>query len=502
MQGSTLREVAIKVAQYFQDFLESDFKRQQAPRRKIHLQSDTGFRCGMRLRPYPTLDDALWKLLSRPSGEALTLKLLPREHKRPLSATLSRVIQEQIQAIPESALVIVRGEVLGEIDKTWAKAVQDPEAWVEGVRGTLAQGLSQHVVRPLIAHLDGPLRSQAYSVIDSLYAAEGDMVAAVGCDVDALLPDVLAKHLAHESARQQGVVKGALEGFLTLPLAQTALQAFFASFVTADAYLEFRDIETYATINEGLQLYLYMGALQHRGNQYPLFFAPVQVDKLADGSGFQLTVVNQLFANRSAIDFVLQEIAAQRQREWVSPITERINYLTPEQSLYEVTRGLFALVANAVDLAGQVQFSSRSADASTADVKLSAQLHLCAFDRGVGQRLRAADPRGAPRRLGHCGPVRVDGRAHAHRQSAEHRRSRGNPVGRPAAGRPARLRQPHPAQRGAAAGAHGAVQARGEDHRGRGAARHRQEPHHHRDRRGLRVQPAVLPGAFGQTRGA
>jgi hypothetical protein len=382
MQGSTLREVAIKVAQYFQDFLESDFKRQQAPRRKIHLQSDTGFRCGMRLRPYPTLDDALWKLLSRPSGEALTLKLLPREHKRPLSATLSRVIQEQIQAIPESALVIVRGEVLGEIDKTWAKAVQDPEAWVEGVRGTLAQGLSQHVVRPLIAHLDGPLRSQAYSVIDSLYAAEGDIVAAVGCDVDALLPDVLAKHLAHESARQQGVVKGALEGFLTLPLAQTALQAFFASFVTADAYLEFRDIETYATINEGLQLYLYMGALQHRGNQYPLFFAPVQVDKLADGSGFQLTVVNQLFANRSAIDFVLQEIAAQRQREWVSPITERINYLTPEQSLYEVTRGLFALVANAVDLAGQVQFSSRSADASTADVKLSAQLHLCAFDRG------------------------------------------------------------------------------------------------------------------------
>jgi hypothetical protein len=34
LTGDTLREVAIKVSQYFRDFLESDFKRQQAPRRQ------------------------------------------------------------------------------------------------------------------------------------------------------------------------------------------------------------------------------------------------------------------------------------------------------------------------------------------------------------------------------------------------------------------------------------------------------------------------------------
>ena len=35
MDGGTLKEFANKVSQYFLDFLESDFKRQQAPRRRV-----------------------------------------------------------------------------------------------------------------------------------------------------------------------------------------------------------------------------------------------------------------------------------------------------------------------------------------------------------------------------------------------------------------------------------------------------------------------------------
>jgi len=382
MDSSTLREVAVKIAQYFQDFLETDFRRQQAPRRRIHLQSDTGFRCGMRIKPYPTLDDALWRVLGRPSGEPLSLKLLPRAHKRPLSATLTRVIREQIEAIPESALVTVRAQVLQEVDQSWGQSIMDPEAWVERVRETLAHHVGQQIVRPLIAHLDGPLRLQATSVIDSLHAAEADLVAAVAGEVDALLPDVLAKHLAHEAARRDGLVRDALEGFLTLPLARAALQSFFDGFVAADAFVEFRDIETYATFTEGQQLYLYLGSVAFRGAQYPLFFVPLQVDPLDDGVGYQLTVVNQLFANRSAIDFVLQELAASRQREWASPITDRIHYLSAEQSIDEVAAGLFRRVAHALDLGGQIEWSSASPDASNADVKLSAGLHLCAFERG------------------------------------------------------------------------------------------------------------------------
>jgi hypothetical protein len=80
---------------------------------------------------------------------------------------------------------------------------------------------------------------------------------------------------------------------------------------------------------------------------------------------------------------VLQELAqTQASGVGAAPSQDQINYLKPEQSIYEVSRHLFGLVVNSMDLAGQIQLSSRASDASNADVTLSTALHLCVFERG------------------------------------------------------------------------------------------------------------------------
>jgi very-short-patch-repair endonuclease len=379
MELSTLREVAVQVCHYFKDFLESDFKRQQAPRRRIILNSDSGFRCGMRIKPYDGLERDLWALLGRPSAEPLQLKLGPRKYTRSLSPVLHKIIEEQIAVIDPAAIHSTLRACKDHIDATYARSIEDPEKWVESVAEVVQSKVGEGIVRPLIARLDGPLQRSAYSVIDSLYAAEIDLIRTVAAELLAQLPDVLAKHLAR---RDDAAVSEALTTFLSLATAQEAFSTYFAAFVTADAFLEFRDLETYTTISEGVQMYLYIGSCRFRDVQYPLFFVPVQVDRLPDAQGYQLTLINQLFANRAAIDFVLHELAQAKMREWLSPIQDRINYLAGEQSIYEVARGLFAMVANAMDLAGQAELRSTASEASTADVTLSPSLHLCAFERG------------------------------------------------------------------------------------------------------------------------
>ncbi len=52
---SALREVSNNVLRYFKEFLATDFKRLQAPRRRIHLKTQEGFRAGIDLRKYPNL---------------------------------------------------------------------------------------------------------------------------------------------------------------------------------------------------------------------------------------------------------------------------------------------------------------------------------------------------------------------------------------------------------------------------------------------------------------
>ncbi len=379
MEATTLREIALRVSQYFRDFLESDFKRQQSPRRRVVLQSDSGFRAGMRVGSYPELQKEIWKLLSKPTSSDLSLAMQPRRYTRPISPTLKRVIEEQVAVIPESSVFAVRQGLIDRATATFAKAVTNPEKWVDALRADLASDIGELLVRPLIAHLDGPLTQQSYSVMDTLYAAESDLVARVADGLDRVLPEVLARYLA---TQDPGPVRQASTEFLTLESVRAALLSFFEGFVAADAFQEFRDLETYVATSDGLQLYLYVGSLKFANATYPLFFLPVEVQRSPEGVGYVLKLLpSPLFANRPAIDFVLQELATAQERSWVAPIRERITYLTPEQSLFEVARGLFRLVANAVDLPGKIELSTNSPDASTARVTMSSALYLAAYER-------------------------------------------------------------------------------------------------------------------------
>lgn len=374
----TVREIAVRISQYFRDFLESDFKRSQAPRRRIVLSSESGFRSGLRTSPYPGLDQDLWKLLGRPSGDELQITMAPGRYTRPISATLRKVIEEQVNAIPEHAVVSVRNTVAERAISTYTTAINDPEAWIDGLQLLLAAQASEQIVKPLIAHLAGPLESQAYWAMDSLFSAEADLVGRVGTDLHRVLPDVLAKLLATHDPTP---VADACEHHFTVDGTRAALMGFFEGFVAADAFTSFRDLETYVTTGDGLQLYLYIGVLKYGSVQYPLFYLPVEAARVKDGTGYLLTITNRLFANRRAIDFVLQELSAGLQRAWTSPIQERINHLDPRQSIFEVAHQMFRQVANAIDLGGQVELSSTAAEASTSKVSLSPALHLAAFER-------------------------------------------------------------------------------------------------------------------------
>jgi hypothetical protein len=379
INGGTLSELAVQVSGYFRDFLESDFKRSAAPRRRVMLQSDAGFRCGMRSRPYGSLDRALWDLISQASGSAQSINIAPRQHTRSISTTLRKVIDEQVQAIPEDALQRIRQALLVDIEATKPLADKDPEAWIEGAITRLHTEINERIVRPLVQRLDEPLRRSSYDFIDSLYATEQDLVRAAAQPLQAVLADALAKYLARP---ENGELAEALSTHLELQGIKDALMAVFDGLVTADAFLEIRDIDTYVAVNEGHALYLYLGSLKLRTAAYPVFFVPVELKKLDNGRGFELKLVNQLFANRAAVEFVLQELAAAKNRDWVNPLHERILYLASEQSILEVARGLYAAVAASLGLGGKTQLSSHSTDAAGVDVALSPALHLCAFERG------------------------------------------------------------------------------------------------------------------------
>ncbi len=379
MDPLTLRELASKVSRYFLDFLESDFRRQNSPRRKITLQTEAGFRAGMKTRPYSGLDSALWKALSTETQEHGVVKIGPGHYTRPMTSSLKEIIRQQILAIAEERVVAVRSKLLSTVESTFGNALDNPEDWVESVRAASALSIGAQIVGPLLALLEGPLSQQAYSSIDSIFSVQGELIERIGIDLDSVLTEVLAGVLA---TRKLDELVTSVNSRLTLTGVHEALLAYFENYVTADAFLEFRDLETYARTAEGKQLYLYLGSLKYAGASYPLFFIPIEVAR-SDKGGYELTLTSHLYANKRAIDFVLQETANRQHREWVSPIEERISYLSPTQNIAQVAGAFFDRIAEAMDLGGKVTLGEKNTrDASTSDVTLSSSLYLAVFDSG------------------------------------------------------------------------------------------------------------------------
>ena len=131
---TAIRGFAQCVLRYFLAFLETDFKRQQVPRRRIQLKTDTGFRCGMPLRKYPRLFDAAWSFAEQRVDDGLTLKVPRSRYTAPLSQILRDLIRQHVAELPTESFVKVREETHEYAKRNHAKIVDNPEKFVENVQ--------------------------------------------------------------------------------------------------------------------------------------------------------------------------------------------------------------------------------------------------------------------------------------------------------------------------------------------------------------------------------
>ena len=378
MIPETLKQLSIKVSQYFLDFLESDFKRQQAPRRRLILQTESGFKAGMSLAPYPTLQVAVWQQLGR-TWDAAALTLSPRLFTRTLSQPLRHILREQTAALTEEPIATVTKAVVTQARNTLSNAVSHPEEWVLVIRQELSERIGTNIVRPMLSFLDAAVKTQAYSSVDSIFAAESDLISALAEPLDAALPEVLSRFAV---SRDTAELEATASALLSLEFTKSCLAAFFEAFAASDAFLEFRDLETYVTTAEGLELYLYIGTIKYGSAIYPLFYLPIESLRDASSGIYTIKLKNQLYANKRAIDFILQELGERQQRQWLSPIAERIAYLTADRGIVDVLEPLLIQISRAYGFLDDIRLSAGPISQLTnTNVSLSNALYLCAFEK-------------------------------------------------------------------------------------------------------------------------
>lgn len=379
MNSEILQDLSIKISKYFLEFLESDFKRQQAPKRRIVLQQDNGFKCGMRIAPYAELQKAIWNLLEKPISDELNLTFKPKTYLRQLSNSLKLVLREQVETITQESVDAIKNEIVNQAKSSLGDALADSEKWIESLKMVLMSEISTQIVRPMLSLIDEALSKQAYSQVDSIFNAEVDLIERLAKPMEDILTEVLARYSAKRDIAE---LKEICEERLNLDFIKKALLDYFEMYASSDAFLEFRDIETYATTADGIQLYLYVGSIKYGSGTYPLFYIPIESESDEATRGYKLKLSSHIYANKRAIEFILQELGERQSRQWLSPIQERITYVESDKSIKSALEPSIDRIQKAFGLLDDFELNDGPIkQLSDTNVSITNALHICAFEK-------------------------------------------------------------------------------------------------------------------------
>lgn len=368
-----------KVLRYFLTFLQTDFKRQQAPRRRIQLKSDVGFRMGMPLRKYVTLYKAAWKFANEAPESGLQFRIPPAKYTAPIGATLRDLVRQHVDAIDSDAILRIAESTVTYALSHRAKAIDHPEKFVESVQVHFVEEAGTRIVQSLLTLLEPSFREEAYSAIESIYDVEADLTDAIVARTLEHLPTAVNTLIVSgDTAPMQAV----LAEFFTPDDVRSRAQSFFDDFATSDAFQEMRDLQHALRSSENQSLYLYLCEIRFGTHAFPLFYIPATLEYKDEEREFQIEFDPHLLVNKQAVDWILQEQKGEATTLPISPITDRILYLGGKRTFMEEMKTVLNRLVPSLDLAADIDLTKFSLQqASSPTLKLSNSAYFAIFDK-------------------------------------------------------------------------------------------------------------------------
>lgn len=130
---SPLKGLGQRVCRHFLDFLETDFKRQQAPRRRILGRTESGQPTSINLRKYRKLYEEIWKAAAKPLNEASRFSITRKAYTAHLSPILQDLIAKHVASIEERLFEEAWTAGIEIAGRNRFQAAKDIEKYVEEV---------------------------------------------------------------------------------------------------------------------------------------------------------------------------------------------------------------------------------------------------------------------------------------------------------------------------------------------------------------------------------
>ena len=367
-----------RIAQYYAEFLSTDFKKQQLPKRRLETSDSKGRLVGIALRKYPGFEQKLWDALMQPIEAGLAFTITRGTWHSTLPKAVGQAIEAQIAQVSPADLEAVISKSMEMAQKITSDQAADPELafekFVEEVRASLARG----VIGPLLDRLDDFFSRSENKPVETMREFEDQLSSRFTNEIEAASGAAFSTLLVE---RNPGALEDILRDQLSVGLVRSKLVEFFTTFAAADLYTDMSDLVRSSRLIENVDFYLHIGEVHYAEHVYPIFYIPFTAERTE--RGFKVASEPRLYVNKRAMDYIAQEVARAEGRPTVpSVVRDRIFYLNPDQSPVAVAQLLLDEIAAGFNLRAAIDLREpREQKSASVLVTATNRLSFSLFDR-------------------------------------------------------------------------------------------------------------------------
>jgi hypothetical protein len=325
------------VAQYFMDFLETDFHKVKNPKRHIQTRNGNNLQVSINLNRYKKYNALVWKAIRNGFEDDVLKELKRGMHTTAIPQSLLQLIKDQILLVPQGEIDAVLRLFKNEIELAITKNQNDTPAAITMALDGIARIIREKFLAPFVERIREPLEKLKTATVDSVYQIEEELSAVLMWPFEGAVSSIVNQL----SLDNEFDADNALKQVFELKDVKDKLCSFFEGFAAGDLFFEVSELFNNKTLMEKQEFYLYFCDISYKSFTYPLFYIPIQIEKTEDG--FSFTFDSLLYVNRKAIQFISQDYNAQIERKGtMGAFLERIIYLAEKRQhlIGEVDRAL------------------------------------------------------------------------------------------------------------------------------------------------------------------
>lgn len=364
------------LAKYYSDFLSTDFKKGNLPKRRFQTRDKKGRRAGITLEKFSGFIPVLNKVLSKEFGTGISIPVKPQVYQAQLSPIVLAAISAEIKNINFDELEARNQRSLNSFKKSIRKKGVDLELENQRFIRALNQNVGIVIGVELINKLEPVFQKSASNLLDALVAVDDDIAELIVSPIEETLPSVLHSFIAEED---DTLLRESLIETFESEKIKGQLEEYFSAFSAGDLAAEIRELSNLEQLGENLEFYLYLGEVRHQNHEFPLFYMPFKIE-------FEKATTNLIFeprilVNKKAVDYIARIIQEETNTQGASPVENRIIYLDSSDKVFSCINDILEPILRAFQFPGELSFSGQKARLKNASVTVTNSLNFALFDK-------------------------------------------------------------------------------------------------------------------------